>query len=102
MVRYSSIPTVSFVLGQLDADQVHRVGRLLDPLRTGDQGPELIETLRVFLATNSAWGESAARLRIHRQTLTARIRRIEDLIGLSLTDPDDRVAAWLALRASDG
>lgn len=64
--------------------------------------PELIETLRVFLSTNSAWGESATRLRIHRQTLAARIRRIEDLIGLSLSDPDDRVAAWLALRASDG
>lgn len=102
VVRYTAIPTVSFVLGQLDREQVGRVGRLLDPLRSGDQGTELIETLRVFLATNSAWGESASRLRIHRQTLTARIRRIEDLIGLSLADPDDRVAAWLALRASDG
>ncbi|MGW9158264.1 MULTISPECIES: helix-turn-helix domain-containing protein [unclassified Microbacterium] len=102
VARYTAIPTVSFVLGQLDREQVGRVGRLLDPLRAGDQGTELIETLRVFLATNSAWGESASRLRIHRQTLTARIRRIEDLIGLSLADPDDRVAAWLALRASDG
>lgn len=102
VAHYTAIPTVSFVLGQLDREQVGRVGRLLDPLRAGDQGTELIETLRVFLATNSAWGESASRLRIHRQTLTARIRRIEDLIGLSLADPDDRVAAWLALRASDG
>ncbi len=98
---YESIPTVSFVLAQLDPDQTRRIGRLLDPLRAGDQQPELIETLRVFLAANGAWGESAARLRIHRQTLTTRIRRIEDLIGLSLADPDDRVAAWLALRASD-
>ncbi|WP_308425941.1 PucR family transcriptional regulator [Microbacterium maritypicum] len=102
VVRYASIPTVSFVLGQLDADQTQRISRLLDPLRGVEQQPELIETLRVFLSTNSAWGESATRLRIHRQTLAARIRRIEDLIGLSLSDPDDRVAAWLALRASDG
>lgn len=102
VVRYAAIPTVSFVLEQLAPEQAQRIGRLLDPLRAGEQGTELIETLRVFLATNSAWGESANRLRIHRQTLTARIRRIEDLIGLSLADPDDRVAAWLALRASDG
>ncbi|WP_426168592.1 PucR family transcriptional regulator [Microbacterium sp. DWRC1-3] len=102
VVRYASIPTVSFVLGQLDADQTQRIGRLLDPLRGVEQQPELIETLRVFLSANSAWGERATRLRIHRQTLAARIRRIEDLIGLSLSDPDDRVAAWLALRASDG
>ncbi|MDF2509410.1 MAG: PucR family transcriptional regulator, partial [Microbacterium sp.] len=101
VVRYAAIPTVSYVLGQLDPEQTRRIGRLLDPLRSGDQEPQLIETLRVFLATNGAWGESASRLRIHRQTLTARIRRIEDLVGLSLADADDRVAAWLALRASD-
>ncbi|WP_029265021.1 MULTISPECIES: PucR family transcriptional regulator [unclassified Microbacterium] len=101
VVRYTSIPTVSFVLGQLDADQTQRIARLLDPLRAVEQRTELIETLRVFLATNGAWGESATRLRIHRQTLAARIRRIEDLIGLSFADPDDRVAAWLAIRASD-
>ncbi|WP_396659246.1 PucR family transcriptional regulator [Microbacterium oxydans] len=101
VVRYESIPTVSLVLGHLGPDQTQRIGRLLDPLRGAEQHPELIETLRVFLATNSAWGESATRLRIHRQTLAARIRRIEDLLGLSMADPDDRVAAWLALRASD-
>lgn len=102
VVRYEAIPTVAFVLGQLDRDQTQRIARLLDPLRAADRPDELIQTLRVFLSANGAWGESAARLRIHRQTLTARIRRIEDLTGLSLADPDDRVAAWLALRAIDG
>ncbi|MEV8170930.1 helix-turn-helix domain-containing protein [Microbacterium sp. NPDC077486] len=101
VVRYEAIPTVSFVLGALDSDQTGRLARLLDPLRAAERPAELLDTLRVFLATNGAWSESAARLRIHRQTLTTRVRRIEDLIGLSLSDPDDRVAAWLALRASD-
>jgi purine catabolism regulator len=36
---------------------------------------------------------------VHRQTLAARIRRIEDLSGLSMSNPDDRTAAWLAIRA---
>lgn len=102
VVRYEAIPTVSFVLGALDTDQTTRLARLLDPLRAAERPAELLDTLRVFLASNGAWSESAARLRIHRQTLTTRVRRIEDLTGLSLSDPDDRVAAWLALRAADG
>lgn len=101
VVRYRSIPTVSFVLDRLDDESTRRIATLLDPVRTGEQGPVLLTTLRAFLAANGAWGESAARLSIHRQTLTARIRRIEDLTGLSLSDQDDRVAAWLALRAAD-
>ncbi|MCW2561397.1 MAG: hypothetical protein JWP55_5361, partial [Mycobacterium sp.] len=31
--------------------------------------------------------------------LTTRIRRIEELTGLSMSNPDDRTAAWLAIRA---
>ncbi len=102
VIRYEAIPTVSFVLGALDPEQSDRLASLLDPLRAAARPSELLDTLRVFLANNGAWSESAARLRIHRQTLTARVRRIEDLTGLSLSDPDDRVAAWLALRAADG
>ena len=102
VVRYEAIPTVSFVLGALDPDQTTRLARLLDPLRAAERPAELLDTLRVFLACNGAWSESAARLRIHRQTLTTRVRRIEDLTGPSPSDPDDRGAAWLALRASDG
>ena len=54
---------------------------------------------RVYLSEHGAWGTTAARLQIHRQTLTARIRRAEALTGLSMSSPDDRAAAWLAIRA---
>lgn len=101
VVHFHAIPTVSFVLDRLDDESTRRIATVLDPVRAADQGAALIDTLRTFLATNGAWGDSAARLHIHRQTLTARIRRIEDLSGLSLADQDDRVAAWLALRADD-
>lgn len=100
VVRYSSIPTIAFVLDRLpDADN-RRLARLLDPLRdpAGTYG-DLLETLRVFLAENGAWGAAAVRLGIHRQTLATRIQRIERLVGLSFADADDRTAAWLALRA---
>ncbi|WP_020076157.1 PucR family transcriptional regulator [Cryocola sp. 340MFSha3.1] len=100
VVRYRSIPTISLVLDRLDDDDAQRIARLLDPLRdaAGRHG-ELTETLRVFLAENGAWGATAERLGVHRQTLTARIHRVESLLGLSLADADDRTAAWLALRA---
>lgn len=102
VVRYRAIPTVAYVLDHLSSEDTQRVAGLLSPLDEAEQTGQLVETLWVFLATNGAWGESATRLRIHRQTLTTRVRRIEDLLGLSLDDPDDRVAAWLALRAREG
>jgi len=100
VVRYHSIPTIALVLDRLDDDDARRIARLLDPLRdpSGRHG-ELTETLRTYLAENGAWGATAERLGVHRQTLTARIHRIEGLLGLSLADADDRTAAWLALRA---
>jgi purine catabolism regulator len=54
----------------------------------------------VFLSAHGGHRASAARLGIHRQTLVSRIRRVEDLTGLSMDRADDRAAAWLALRAS--
>lgn len=100
VVHYSSIPTIAFVLDRLPEEDNRRLARLLDPLRdpAGAHG-DLLETLRVFLAENGAWGAAADRLGIHRQTLATRIQRIEGLVGLSFADADDRTAAWLALRA---
>jgi purine catabolism regulator len=100
VVRYAAIPTVRLVLARLGSRDAASLTRVLDPLRdeSGSHG-ELTETLRVFLLGNGAWGTAANRLGVHRQTLAGRIGRIEELTGLSLTDPDDRAAAWLALRA---
>uniref|UniRef100_UPI0028D0FD2B PucR family transcriptional regulator n=1 Tax=uncultured Leifsonia sp. TaxID=340359 RepID=UPI0028D0FD2B len=99
VVRYRTIPTVQYVIDRLGDGDARRVAHLLDPLRdaAGEHG-ELTETLRVYLAENGAWGVTAERLGVHRQTLTARIHRVEELTGLSMADADDRTAAWLALR----
>lgn len=100
VVRYRTIPTVQYVIDRLGDGDARRVAHLLDPLRGADgEHGELTETLRVYLAENGAWGVTAERLGVHRQTLTARIHRVEELTGLSMADADDRTAAWLALRA---
>ncbi|MFK4729744.1 helix-turn-helix domain-containing protein [Agromyces mediolanus] len=97
VVRYRALPTVAYVLDRLDEDASARIGDLLEPL-SGGEG-ELLRTLRVYLAEHGALGVTAAALGIHRQTLAARLLRIEELTGLSLASPDDRTAAWLAIRA---
>lgn len=100
VVWYRSLATVSYVLEHLDADATTRIAAVLDPLRddAGEHGA-LTVTLREYLAQHGAWGATATRLGVHRQTLTHRIERIEELTGLSMSNPDDRAAAWLALRA---
>lgn len=95
VVRYRSMPTIDLVLDRLAPPDARRLAAVIEPLRDDD----LVETLRGFLVENGAWGAAAARLGIHRQTLAARVRRIEQLTGLSMSSADDRAAAWLALRA---
>ena len=87
--------------GSTPSDTAH-LAEVLDPLR-GDDGlhGELTRTLRVYLAEHGSWGVAAEQLGVHRQTLTNRIHRVEELTGLSMGNPDDRTAAWLAIRALD-
>lgn len=100
VVRYTELPTVAFVLDALSGEATSQLAAALDGLRDTDgRHGELTETLQVFLATHGGHRASAARLGIHRQTLASRIRRIEELTGLSMEQADDRAAAWLALRA---
>ncbi|MBC9954545.1 helix-turn-helix domain-containing protein [Leucobacter sp. cx-42] len=103
VVHYERVSSVSLVLGALAETPRAQLAQVLDPLRD-DHGihGDLTATLRVFLAENGRHRVSADRLGIHRQTLTARLQRVEDLTGLSLAQVDDRTTAWLALRAIDG
>jgi purine catabolism regulator len=100
VVRYEALPTVRYVLDRLDPDARARVTGILDGLRgaNGRHGA-LTRTLHTYLSENGSWTATARRLGIHRQTLVARIERIHELTALSMANPDDRAAAWLAVRA---
>ncbi|WP_029215423.1 PucR family transcriptional regulator [Kallotenue papyrolyticum] len=67
---------------------------LLSPL---DHEPELIETLRVFLATNCCPSSTARQLAIHRNTVSYRLEKIALLTGLDPRRFDDAVQIRLAL-----
>lgn len=50
---------------------------------------ELMKTLETLIRTNCNVSETARQLCIHRQSLLARMQKIEDMTGLSLKDHDD-------------
>ncbi|HJZ04002.1 MAG TPA: PucR family transcriptional regulator ligand-binding domain-containing protein [Streptosporangiaceae bacterium] len=74
--------------------------RLLGPLLAYDERhhAELLPTLRQFLACSGSWNACAASMYVHVNTVRYRIRRIEELTGRDLSNLDDQVDFFLALR----
>jgi hypothetical protein len=63
------------------------------------QRDRLAETLLVWLETAHDANAAAGRLFVHPQTIRYRVRRLEELFGDRLYDPDTRLELELALRA---
>jgi hypothetical protein len=72
---------------------------ILEPLLAGrpDVRRERLQTLRAVLDRGGV-NEAAAALGVHRNTVAYRLRRIEDLTGWRLNDPELRVPLAIALR----
>ncbi|MFD7918570.1 PucR family transcriptional regulator [Streptomyces sp. NPDC059740] len=60
---------------------------------------DLVASLRAWLSRHGQWDAAAAELGVHRHTLRYRMRRVEEILGRSLDDPDVRMELWLALKA---
>lgn len=71
---------------------------LLDPL---SGKPELLDTLRFYLANDLGRRPTAAGLHVHPNTVDYRIRKITSLTGLDLTRPADLARITAALAAHD-
>jgi hypothetical protein len=72
---------------------------VLQPLRDADPTGELSRTLSCFLDHESSITTTAAILGIHRNTVVHRLGKIRTVLGVDLSDPNDRLAAHLATRA---
>jgi purine catabolism regulator len=59
----------------------------------------LLATLEAYLASGGRKAEAARALHLERQSLYLRLRRIEELLGVSLDDEDVVLALHLAVRA---
>ncbi|MDI5965303.1 helix-turn-helix domain-containing protein [Streptantibioticus silvisoli] len=73
---------------------------LLRPLREHDATSrgDLVASLNAWLSRHGQWDAAATDLGVHRHTLRYRMRRVEEILGRSLDDPDVRMELWLALK----
>lgn len=78
------------------ADGMLRALREHDAKGRGD----LVASLRAWLSRHGQWDAAAADLGVHRHTLRYRMRRVEEILGRSLDDPDVRMELWLALKTT--
>jgi purine catabolism regulator len=67
--------------------------------RPGPESNELMSTLSSFLEHDRSWQRTAQALHVHRQTVLYRIRKVEQLTGLSATRTADIATLWVALRS---
>lgn len=76
---------------------------LVEPLEAYDRehGSDLVRTLRAFFVANANASETADRLYLHRNSMTYRLSRIQELTGLDLKDYRARLALQLGLLAMD-
>jgi sugar diacid utilization regulator len=63
------------------------------------RGTAAIRTLAVYLDQQGSIVRTAKELHLHRNAVTYRLRRITELLGADLEDPDQRLAIQLACRA---
>ncbi|MBU0929094.1 MAG: PucR family transcriptional regulator [Spirochaetes bacterium] len=69
-------------------------------LRRERDWPEIRAAVEAYLRHSGNAIATAGELGVHRHTVRARIRRYESISGLSLDDPDSRLAVSLAFRLS--
>ena len=77
------------------------VDEQLGPLLEGGSARHrvLLETLEAYLASGGRKAQAARELHLERQSLYLRLRRIEELLGVSLDDEDAVLGLHLAVRA---
>lgn len=110
LVKHVTRPTMAPALG-LSAVVAAAAGRgaresaeqFLAPLIAHDEqrSAELLPTLRVWLRNDAQPSRSCEELFIHRNSLSYRLRRIEELLGISLETLDGRATCLMALRLVD-
>ena len=82
---------------ELDAFVDEQLGPLLEGGSARHRA--LLETLEAYLAAGGRKAQAARALHLERQSLYLRLRRIEELLGVSLDDEDAVLGLHLAVRA---
>lgn len=89
-----------FLYGWLESPRSRELAKsLLAPVLAEPNAGELFETLRIYLDCMGRRSQAAQMLHIHRNTLTYRIQRLEQLLKLNLDDAAAQLVLQLALKA---
>jgi purine catabolism regulator len=67
--------------------------------RPAPERDDLLGTLSSFLHHDRSWQRTADAMHLHRQTVLYRVRKVEQLLGLSVSDTGDLATLWIAMRA---
>ncbi|HEY8692021.1 MAG TPA: helix-turn-helix domain-containing protein [Chloroflexota bacterium] len=81
---------------ELRSFQQETLGELID--YDEKSGRQLLPTLEAFFTSNGNLSKTAEMLFVHRNTLMYRLKRIEELTGVTLDDPETRFDLQLALK----
>lgn len=74
--------------------------QVLGPLlELGDDGAVLLETLSAWFDSGGSTNEAAQRSYCHPNTVRYRLRKLQDILGRSLTNPTEAAELLAALRA---
>lgn len=104
VVRLSDLGIWQLVLEPQGADRLRRVvGDWLGPLIAYDERrqSEFVKTLRTFLWGSCSVEATASALFIHRHTLRYRLGRCEQILGLDLSDQENRFQLSVACVAQE-
>lgn len=75
------------------------LGELIDRDRT--KSSQLVNSVRAFIEAGGRWEQGAEKLGVHRHTLRYRVRQAEELLARDLSEAEDRLEIWLALKAME-
>lgn len=73
-----------------------KLGALLEP-----DCSDLFETVHAWADQDGSFDQTAAALGVHRHTVRRRMQRVEELLGASLGDPQQRHELWFACQVAD-
>jgi len=100
ITRYPDVALLALLLRDHAAAQVFATEELGGLLGSGRQVSVLRETVRAYLACHLDSTSTARQLRVHRNTISRRLRQAEELLGHPLGERTSEVSAALALVAA--
>ena len=101
---YADLGSYTLLLGLQDTPSLKAFcDGVLGSLQEYDEqtSSDLLPSLASFLDAHGHWGDAADKLFVHRHTLRYRMKRVEEITGRDLTEPQDRMDFWLARKARE-